>query len=80
MKWMKTNCQGKKGFKLFPEEQTCSQRKQGLNCPEEQPYSKRKKKKFSLKTQLLFREKIIYPRNNELPLRKCPSSLGKHMV
>jgi len=43
MKWMKTNSQGKKGFKLFPKEQPCSQRKQGLSWHEEQPYSKRKK-------------------------------------
>jgi hypothetical protein len=38
-----TNSQVKKELKLFLEEQPCSQRKKGLGCPKEQPYSKRKK-------------------------------------
>jgi hypothetical protein len=59
---MKTNSQVEKGFKLFPEEQPCSQRNQGLSCLEEQPYSKRKKSSFSLRTWFLYKEKPISPK------------------
>ncbi len=59
MKSMKTNSQGKKGFQLLPKEQPCSQKKQHLSYPEEQPHFKRKKKKFSLKTWLFLKKKSL---------------------